>query len=70
MSGKIRGNGLAIGMEADELRGTLELADAEHLSEGVVEKLKGLERMIEAVVEDSQRSKQPKAEEKVDETNI
>lgn len=58
MAGKIRGNGLAIGMKADELRETLELADTEHLAEKVVEKLKGLERMIEAVLEDSQRSKQ------------
>ena len=63
--GKIRGTGLAIGMKADELREMLRLADAEYLSKEVVEKLERLERMIEAVTEDWQRSESLKAEKNI-----
>ena len=63
--GKIRGSGLAIGMKADELREMLRLADAEYLSKEVVEKLERLERMIEAVTEDWQRSESLKAEKNI-----
>ena len=51
MSGKIRGNGLSVAMEAKKLNKALELTEVETLSENGLDKLRELEHTISAIVQ-------------------
>ena len=62
MTGKIRGNGLTIAMEAKKLGKVLELVEVETLSEGVVDELKGLGCTVDAIVQSWHRLRKEKEE--------
>lgn len=51
MTGKIRGNGLSIAMEAKKFSEKLELTEVETLGESVIGELKGLGSTIDAIVQ-------------------
>ena len=51
MSGKIRGNGLIVALEAKKLSEKLELTEVETLSESVIDELKELGCTVDAIVQ-------------------
>ena len=51
MTGKIRGNGLSLAMEAEKLDATLKLVEVETLSEYVIDVLEELGCTIDAIVQ-------------------